>query len=99
MTREQEIEAAWELHKIRDRQWGWVRSLPTLLKDRLCEAQNWRCCYCGVKMEDGGTKPTFEHVIPRSKGGAHEESNLVIACRDCNMKRGNEMWDVHEGFG
>jgi 5-methylcytosine-specific restriction endonuclease McrA len=40
------------------------------LKERLCESQNWRCCWCGTKVEIGKefeNKPneaTFEHIIP-----------------------------------
>lgn len=63
------------------------------LKIELCEAQNWRCCYCPscVSLWDDGAKlATFEHVVPLSKGGASDKTNLVIACRDCNNVRGNK---------
>lgn len=33
--------------------------------------------------------PTFEHVVPRSKGGLDEIDNLAIACRRCNGERGS----------
>lgn len=57
----------------------------------LAESQNWRCCYCGIRMEGVGTAwdaPTFEHIVPRAKGGADEIHNLAIACRRCNEGRG-----------
>jgi hypothetical protein len=41
------------------------------------------CRYCGS--ED---QPTIDHVIPRSQGGGDEASNLVVACWDCNRKKG-----------
>lgn len=40
------------------------------LKIRLCESQNWRCCYCGIQVsieKEDVNKPhsaTFEHVVP-----------------------------------
>jgi len=32
---------------------------------------------------------TVDHVIPRSKGGASSWVNMVAACRDCNLAKGN----------
>lgn len=64
------------------------------LRIALCEAQNWRCCYCTCRLtmrdwEDGGAFPSFEHVVPRSKGGSNHRDNLVIACEPCNVDRDN----------
>lgn len=58
-------------------------------KERLCEAQNHRCCYCGLRMVAGDhdSYPTLEHVTPLSSGGADELANIVIACRGCNEER------------
>lgn len=70
------------------------------LRNKLCEAQNWRCCYCGGTManyheetqsDDAPIKfPTIEHVIPLSWGGDNCWENLVGACYDCNDERGNK---------
>lgn len=32
---------------------------------------------------------TFDHVIPKSKGGKTEWQNVVTSCRICNTKKGN----------
>ncbi len=37
-----------------------------------------RCVYCG------GSAATIDHVVPRSRGGRHEWSNVVSACHRCN---------------
>ncbi len=37
-----------------------------------------RCAYCA------GTATSIDHVIPRSRGGAHTWDNVVAACRRCN---------------
>ena len=50
------------------------------------------CFYCG---EPGTSR---DHVIPRSKGGSDEPSNVVIACQWCNSSKRNrtlEEWRAH----
>lgn len=42
-----------------------------------------RCAYCGTTEE-----LTTDHVMPKSRGGTNDPDNLVLACRDCNMKKG-----------
>lgn len=37
-----------------------------------------RCQYCSAVAE------TVDHVVPRSRGGAHTWDNVVAACRRCN---------------
>jgi 5-methylcytosine-specific restriction endonuclease McrA len=39
------------------------------------------CQYCGRAAEN------VDHVIPRSRGGAHEWENVVAACRRCNSSK------------
>lgn len=34
-------------------------------------------------------RATFDHVIPRAKGGTQVLENLKIACQPCNVKKGN----------
>ncbi len=40
-----------------------------------------RCQYCGATAEN------IDHVIPRSRGGAHTWDNVVAACRPCNARK------------
>ncbi len=42
------------------------------------------CQYCGAKGE-----LTFDHVIPRSKGGLTSWENVVAACALCNFRKGS----------
>ncbi len=44
------------------------------------------CQYCGAK-ED----LTFDHVIPRSKGGLTTWENVVTACSPCNLRKGDKL--------
>jgi 5-methylcytosine-specific restriction endonuclease McrA len=37
---------------------------------------------------------TFDHVVPRSRGGRTEWTNVVAACSNCNLKKANKL--LHE---
>lgn len=64
------------------------------LRFRLAEAQNWRCCYCGVQMNRFRKTPgvvTVEHVIPESAGGKICWETCVAACSACNGALGKKL--------
>jgi 5-methylcytosine-specific restriction endonuclease McrA len=44
------------------------------------------CQYCGSR-ED----LTFDHVVPRSRGGHTTWENVVAACSPCNLRKGGAM--------
>ena len=48
---------------------------------------NYRCQFCGVKRSIN--ELTFDHIIPRSKGGGTNWLNIVTCCGDCNRKKAN----------
>jgi 5-methylcytosine-specific restriction endonuclease McrA len=52
-------------------------------------AQDKICHWCGQSCEVYET----DHVIPISKGGRHDLSNIVISCSPCNRKKGVMMPD------
>ena len=43
------------------------------------------CQYCGAKGD-----LTFDHVLPRSRGGITSWENVVAACSPCNLKKSNK---------
>jgi hypothetical protein len=47
------------------------------------------CVWCRRPLAPGDRDLTFEHVIPRSKGGPAWAENEVPACRACNRRRGH----------
>ena len=34
---------------------------------------------------------TFDHLLPRSKGGETNWDNVVTACSECNVKKGGKL--------
>ena len=53
----------------------------------------YRCQYCGRTQVE--LKPreslTRDHLIPISRGGTNEWTNVVTACSPCNTRKGNRM--------
>ena len=47
------------------------------------------CQYCGVALPSH--ELTFDHVIPRSRGGRTTWDNVVAACAPCNLRKGGRM--------
>lgn len=46
------------------------------------------CQYCGSQGD-----MTFDHVIPRARGGKTVWENVVAACGPCNLKKGSKLLD------
>ncbi len=47
------------------------------------------CVYCGSDSD-----LTFDHLIPRSKGGTTNWENIVTACSPCNLRKGGKLPQV-----
>lgn len=60
------------------------------LRRELFEKQDGLCAYCDEPMSGfGGRMASFDHVVPECAGGASDESNLVLACWQCNRLKGS----------
>jgi 5-methylcytosine-specific restriction endonuclease McrA len=49
------------------------------------------CAYCGKELTSDNTH--IEHIQPLSKGGAHSIDNVVLACKDCNLRKNAKTLD------
>ncbi|MFH1540817.1 MAG: HNH endonuclease [Elusimicrobiota bacterium] len=49
------------------------------------EHYKYKCCYCGKNKITSDLN--LEHIIPVSRGGATDWSNVVISCIRCNLKK------------
>ena len=47
---------------------------------------DWTCQYCGAR-----SNLTVDHVVPRSKGGESNWTNIVASCAPCNRRKGNSL--------
>ncbi len=56
------------------------------LRAYLLEKFQHRCAYCHT----GDVPFEIDHQLPRSRGGSHRASNLVLSCHACNLAKGNQ---------
>jgi len=59
---------------------------PAFTRFNVFLRDRFQCLYCGCK-ED----LTFDHVIPRSRGGRTTWENVVTACAGCNLMKGGRL--------
>jgi 5-methylcytosine-specific restriction endonuclease McrA len=62
---------------------------PAFTRFNVFLRDEWRCQYCGDHHKTH--ELTFDHVIPRSRGGRTAWTNVVAACQECNSLKGNHM--------
>ena len=54
-------------------------------RPRIYKRDNYECVYCG-----SNKNLTLDHVMPKSRGGGNEWTNLVTSCFKCNLKKGSK---------
>lgn len=58
------------------------RIAPT--RNRIYKRDGNECVYCGSKKQ-----LTIDHIIPKSRGGSNDWTNLATCCFKCNVKKAN----------
>jgi len=67
------------------------------LRRDLYRAQIGRCRYCdrpmklARRLKGDPRECTIDHVVPLSRGGTFDLDNLVAACRECNIEKGQRL--------
>jgi 5-methylcytosine-specific restriction endonuclease McrA len=54
-------------------------------KKNILRRDNYTCQYCGTLNHP----LTVDHIVPKSRGGETNWTNIVVACKPCNLKKGN----------
>jgi len=82
--------AGWEKRQpASDRSYRPAPSVWAIIRAAIFERDNYTCRYCGIR----GVALQCDHVIPASRGGSHDDDNLVTACKPCNQKKHNRTAD------
>lgn len=62
-------------------------------KRQLFHRDKWLCQYCGIQVQGRDqyqtNAATVDHVIPLADGGMSIQSNMVTACKGCNLGKGD----------
>lgn len=71
--------------------------VPDALRLEIYERDGWKCQLCGKKVGRSygyqhQRSPVLDHVVPRSKGGSDDPSNLQLAHRVCNGLKSDRVW-------
>jgi 5-methylcytosine-specific restriction endonuclease McrA len=62
---------------------------PAFTRFNVFLRDQWQCQYCAEHYKT--QELTFDHVIPRSRGGRTIWTNIVTACQCCNLTKGNRL--------
>jgi 5-methylcytosine-specific restriction endonuclease McrA len=63
------------------------RTSVPLTRKNLLSRDNFTCQYCGTTEH----ALTIDHIVPRSRGGKTEWTNVVAACGTCNRRKANRL--------
>ncbi len=65
------------------------RPVPPLTNRALFRRDRHLCMYCALKLPE--RELTRDHIVPRSRGGLDQWTNVVSACKRCNQRKGNRL--------
>ncbi|MGF1639665.1 MAG: HNH endonuclease [Rhodospirillales bacterium] len=66
-----------------------VERRPAFTRFNVFLRDRFTCQYCGGAFP--AERLTFDHVIPRVRGGRTEWTNVVTACEPCNLRKGHRL--------
>lgn len=72
---------------------GWREAMPGTHRPDVWNKTGGLCTYCLVELTpESGRSNSYhiDHVMPVSKGGQNDISNLTPACQSCNSKKNNK---------
>jgi len=61
------------------------RGTTRFCRDNVFRRDGFACQYCGAVLRP--RELTFDHVIPRARGGRTDWENIVTCCRPCNDRK------------
>lgn len=76
-----------------------VSGAPKFSRRNVLMRDSWCCQYCGKRVASQDL--SFDHVIPRAKGGETVWENILTACTKCNALKKDQdaQWSARKGSG
>jgi 5-methylcytosine-specific restriction endonuclease McrA len=78
---------------------GFAKPLTPEEGHQILERDHYRCLYCGLDGMDSFESSlimTVDFVHPRARKGKKDPSNVVAACRPCNVIKGHRVFASFE---
>lgn len=66
-----------------------VAKRPAFTRFNVFLRDHFTCQYCGVRRPTDHL--TFDHLVPRARGGRTTWQNVVTACANCNLAKGSRL--------
>jgi 5-methylcytosine-specific restriction endonuclease McrA len=63
--------------------------IPKEVRKYVFQRDKYQCQSCGMREEE--TNLTIDHIIPLSRGGQNDISNLQTLCLKCNQRKTNNL--------
>ena len=91
----------WSLKKEIRRRKAQTKETKTITLQKLFDRDGGICWICGKPCDinahyNSNNYPSVDHLIPISKGGKDEWSNIRLAHRGCNSRRGNDLKSLND---
>ena len=89
--------------RFKDEQGFWPQGSGTEFVDAptrraIYERDGWTCQLCDGVIDPGATehadRASLDHIVPQSRGGSHDPSNLRMAHVGCNARRRDRVDDL-----
>ena len=68
---------------------GLPKSEVKFTRRNIYEHYDYRCAYCVFRYST--SELNLEHVVPSSRGGKTDWTNIVTSCIPCNLRKGNRL--------
>lgn len=68
-----------------------VRNVSLSTRTKVLERDNYTCQMCGRNFKEDGVKLEVDHILPVSKGGSDNISNLQTLCFECNRGKSDKI--------
>lgn len=84
----------WERAASAPRKGYYKAPIPQDVRSRIFCRDLHQCQYCGAR----NLPLCVDHVHPERHGGELEDSNLLTACRPCNLSKGSKQGAIFEAW-
>lgn len=76
-----------------------LSAIPKPLRSQVADRDEGACRYCGLRQVGQASVFHIDHIVPRSRGGATDLSNLALQCPSCSLHKASKTVGVDPETG